>query len=367
MNELVLRGGRVLRDDAWVRGEVVCRDGHVTDDPPTGDATVVDVTGRLVAPGLVDLQCNGALGIDLAADPERLWELGTGLARWGVTSWLPTIVTTPDGVIDRALAVLAAGPPDGWLGARPLGLHLEGPFLSPTTRGAHPEALLRLPAGDLAKDWSRAAGVALVTMAPDLPGADELQRDLLARGVVVSLGHTPATAQEATAAVDAGARWVTHLFNAMAPLHHREPGLAGVALTDDRLHVGLIADGIHVHPTVVRMAQQALGARLTLVTDAVAALGAAAGESASDGVRLRDGTLAGSVLSLDQAIRNLVAYTGCSTAAAVAAATAAPARVLGADDLGHLEPGARADIVVLTEDLHVVTTYAAGQQIHQHG
>src|SRR5690606_21926575 len=145
----------------------------------------------------------------------------------------------------------------------------------------------------------------------------------------------------------------------------REPGLAGVALTDERVHVGLIADGIHVHPTVVRMAQQALGPRLTLVTDAVAALGTPAGEPAADGVRLRDGTLAGSVRSLDQAIRNLVTYTGCSEAEGVWAATAAPAQVLHASDLGHLEPGARADIVVLTEDLHVVSTYATGHQIHQ--
>jgi N-acetylglucosamine-6-phosphate deacetylase len=363
MTDLVLRGGCVLRGSGWIGGEVVCRDGLVVDGPAGADAEVVDVTGCLVAPGLIDLQCNGALGIDLASGPERLWELAAGLPRWGVTSWLPTIVTTPDGVVDRALDALAAGPPGGWQGARPLGLHLEGPFLSPNKRGAHPNGLLRMPSVEAAVRWSRDSGVAVVTLAPDLPGAAELRDALVQRGVIVSLGHTPATAAQAAAAVDAGARWVTHLFNAMAPLHHREPGLVGVALTDERLHVGLIADGVHVHPTAVAAAQRALGPRLTLVSDAVAALGTP-DDPGDAGVRLADGTLAGSVLSLDQAVRNLVAFTGCSSAEAVSAASTAPARLLGDPSVGHLEPGARADVVVLTEDLHVVSTYAAGQLVH---
>jgi N-acetylglucosamine-6-phosphate deacetylase len=365
MGELIITGATVLREGTWATGDLVCRDGLVVQGPvDTGaDATRVDGSGLLVAPGFVDLQCNGGLGIDLTRAPGRLWELAAALPRWGVTAWLPTIVTAPEGAIDAALAALAAGPPPGWAGAVPLGLHLEGPFLSPAARGAHPEALLRRPTLDAIAGWSRSAGVAVVTLAPDLPGADEVLRELVSRDVVVALGHTPVSAAGATAAIDAGARWVTHLFNAMAPLHHRAPGLAGIALTDDRVHVGLIADGIHVHPAAVALAHRALGPRLTLVTDAVAALGRAP-EPATGGVRRADGTLAGSDLPMDQAVRNLVAFTACDTATALRAATSAPAAVLGETARGHLGPGARADLVLLTPALQVVSTWTAGELVH---
>lgn len=365
MSELVVRGGSV---------PVAARDGVIVAPGSVGsDATVIDADGLVVAPGFVDLQCNGGLGIDLAGAPERLWELAAALPRFGVTAWLPTIVTTPEGVVDRALAALAEGPPARWRGAVPVGLHLEGPFLSPAKKGAHPEGLLRPPTLAAIEGWSRAAGVAVVTLAPDLPGALEVLEALVARGVVVSLGHTPATAEVATVAVDAGATWVTHLFNAMAPLHHRAPGLAGVALADERLRVGLIPDGIHVHPQVVALAQRALGERLTIVTDAVGALGMPAGRQAlgrtevtigDDGVRLADGTLAGSNLAMDQGVRNLVAFTGCAREAALHAASTAPAAVLGDPIRGTLAAGARADLVLLTDDLHVVTTIVAGDVVH---
>jgi N-acetylglucosamine-6-phosphate deacetylase len=254
-----------------------------------------------------------------------------------------------------------------------LGLHLEGPFLSAAKRGAHPEALLRPPTLAAIERWSKASGVLLVTLAPDVPGALEVLEALVERGVVVSLGHTAASAEQAMAAVDAGARWVTHLFNAMAPLHHREPGLAGVALTDPRVRVGLIPDGIHVHPQVVALAQRALGERLTIVTDAVAAMGMPPGRQAlgraevtvgDDGVRLADGTLAGSNLTMDLGVRNLVTFTGCSWETALHAASAAPAAVLGDGDRGSLHVGARADLVVLTDDLQLVTTVVGGEAVH---
>ncbi|MFL6203963.1 MAG: N-acetylglucosamine-6-phosphate deacetylase [Acidimicrobiales bacterium] len=364
----------MLLDGAWCEGPLHLSDGHVAGDPAKeADAATVELDGFLLAPGYIDLQCNGGLGIDLASQPERLWELASLLPRFGVTAWLPTIVTTPDGVIERALDALRTGPPDAWRGATPLGLHLEGPFLSAPKRGAHPEALLREPTLAAIEGWTGHDGVVIVTIAPDLPGAVEVVAALVERGVIVSLGHSPATAPQATAAVDAGARWVTHLFNAMAPLHHREPGLAGVALADPRLHVGLIPDGIHVDPLVVATAQRALGERLTIVTDAVAALGMAAGTQAlgrtevhigDDGVRLADGTLAGSNLAMDQGVRNLVAFTGCDSATAIHAASTAPAALLGDPARGHLGPGARADLVVLTEDLHLVSTYVAGDVVH---
>lgn len=355
-------------------------------------AHVLDATGLRVVPGLVDLQCNGGFGIDLAAEPERLWELAALLPRTGVTAWLPTIVTGPPELRARARGALRSGPPPSLATvplATPLGLHLEGPFLEPRRRGAHRLRWLRpppagtgagrgtaVPAADdpaLAAEvagWSAGAGVRLVTLAPELPGALPLVRALTERGVVVSAGHTSATAAEAEAAIEAGVRYVTHLFNAMAPLHHREPGIAGVALTDPRVVAGVIADGIHVEPRMVRLAAGALGPRLSLVTDAVAAMGSAAGEarlgdtpvrSGSDGVRLADGTLAGSTLTLDRAVRSAMAMAGLRLAEAVAAATSVPATLVGEPDRGSIAAGAIGDLVVLDDTGAVVATVVGGR------
>jgi len=352
-------------------------------EPPAapGDSTpcsahVLDAAGLLVVPGFVDVQCNGAVGVDITADPERLWEVAAALPRWGVTSWLPTVVTAPPAIRARALATLRSGPPGGRddvrLFAMPLGLHLEGPFLAPERRGAHPAKHLRAPDPSLVADegWSRQSGVALVTLAPELPRALDVVRELVAAGVVVSAGHSSASAEEATAAIDAGITAVTHLFNAMGPLHHRDPGLAGVALSDERVRVGAIADGIHLHPATVALAARALGDRLCLVTDAVAALGMPAGRvplgvleafATEDGVRLADGTLAGSDLSLDRAVRNLVAFAGVSLPEAVAAATMAPAALLGLGDRGVIRAGAIADLTLLDAGGAVVATVVGGR------
>lgn len=336
----------------------------------------LDATGLLVVPGFVDLQCNGAAGVDITAEPERLWEVAAALPRWGVTAWLPTIVSAPTTIRARALAALRSGPPGAPAGERPaavpLGLHFEGPFLAPERRGAHPAELLRTPDRSLVADegWRRRSGVALVTLAPELPRALEVVADLVAAGVVVSAGHSSASAEQATAAIDAGVTAVTHLFNAMGPLHHRDPGLAGVALTDERVCVGAIADGVHLHPATVALAARALGERLCLVTDAVAALGVPSGRVAlgvleafatDDGVRLADGTLAGSDLSLDRAVRNLVAFADVSLPTAVAAVTATPAALLGLGDRGVIGPGAVGDLVLLDSAGEVVATVVGGR------
>jgi N-acetylglucosamine-6-phosphate deacetylase len=367
MGDLVVRGGDVLTPAGRVAADVVVRSGRIVEvvergaggAAADGELPVLDAAGLLVAPGLIDLQCNGAGGFDLTAAPEQMWEMSALLPQWGVTAWVPTVVTSPDQVRERALRAFQAGPPDDALAAKPLGLHFEGPYLAPDRRGAHASAHLSPPDRRAVAGWSRDAGVALVTLAPELPGALGMLRDLVDRGVVVSLGHSSATAAEATAAVDAGARWVTHLFNAMAPLHHRDPGLAGVALTDDRLLVGAIVDGLHVHPMVVTMAARSLGRRLTLVTDAVAALGMPPGRWAlgdvealadGEGVRLPDGTLAGSLLSLDRAVANLRSFTGTSLDDALHAASTAPARLLGLEgERGVIAPGAVGDFVLLLD------------------
>jgi N-acetylglucosamine-6-phosphate deacetylase len=377
--DLVVTGGKELSSSgpAPARADVAVVGGRIADPAaaPAG-APTLDAAGLLVAPGFVDLQCNGAAGIDLTAEPERLWELAAVLPRWGVTAWLPTIVTAPSAVRGRALAAWRAGPPPSPDGPRPLaaplGLHFEGPFLAPERRGAHAADLLAAPDPTLVESEGWAGAVALATLAPELPGATELIHTLVGQGVVVAAGHSSATAAEARAAVDAGVSYVTHLFNAMAPLHHREPALAGVALSDDRLRVGLIADGLHVDPAVVAVAARALGDRLSLVTDAVAALGAPPGpvplgtltaevSAADGGVRLPDGTLAGSTLALDQAVRNLVAFAGVPLAAAVAAVTSVPARVLGLADRGTLTPGAAGDLVLLEDDGTLVATVIGGR------
>jgi N-acetylglucosamine-6-phosphate deacetylase len=380
------------------------------------DTVTFDATGLVVAPGFIDLQINGAVGVDLSSQPERMADVAAALPRWGVTAWLPTIVTGPADVRRRALATLAgladvdtthaAGRADaadaadgrgsGPARAVPLGLHFEGPFLASERRGAHDRTHLTAPSTTAVIDvldgerWSRDRGVALVTLAPELSGALDLVRALAERGVVVSLGHSSATAAEARAAADAGATYVTHLFNAMGPLHHREPGLAGVALTDERLYAGVIADGLHVDPAVVDLAARSLGDRLSLVTDAVAALGVPAGRvplggasadvSPDDGaVRLADGTLAGSTLSLDQAVRNVVTFgarglggrghddaPGALTALATAvrAVTATPAAVLGLTDRGVVAEGAVGDLVMLTPTGEVVATVIGGRVVH---
>jgi N-acetylglucosamine-6-phosphate deacetylase len=288
---------------------------------------------------MIDLQVNGAGGHDLTEHPERLWDVGAALSRYGVAAFLPTLVSASWTTIDRARDVLASGPPPGYAGATPLGWHVEGPFLAPARAGAHDPSSLRPPDAGVVRDWSPATGVRMVTLAPELPGALEVVAALVANGVVVSAGHSDASFEQARAGFDAGITSVTHLFNAMVRLDHREPGLPGAALADDRVTVGLIPDGLHVHPAVIGLVRRIVGRdRLAIVTDAIAALGVGPGMHRLAGrdvvvdetsARLPDGGLAGSVLSLDEAVRNLARFAGCSHEDALRAATVVPARLLG--------------------------------------
>ena len=236
-------------------------------------------------------------------------------------------------------------------------------MLSPVRRGAHPADHLAAPDRALVEGWSAADGVALVTIAPELPGALDVIAALVTRGVVVSIGHTDCSAAQFAAARVAGARYVTHLFNGMRPFAHRDPGPVGSALTDDEVVVGLICDGIHVDPVAVRLAWRALGPhRLNLVTDAVGGrLGVDSLDVSGGEVRNAEGVLAGSVLSLDEAVRNLVAFTGCSVPDAVATVTSTPANLLGLADRGRLVAGARADVTVLDPALRVIATVVGGE------
>lgn len=371
----------------WLRGELLIegrlvRGALAIDGPRIAEVALgarADELGQpvtdaaIVAPGFVDLQVNGGFGLDVAEDGvaavERLCER---LPATGVTSFLPTLISSAAEVYSRAAglsSVVGAGRPGR---ATALGLHLEGPLLAPTRAGAHPRGAIEAAAGaDAAIEALVAAGlVRLVTLAPERPGALERCRELVARGVAVSLGHTEATHDELRAGVDAGAVLVTHLYNAMSPLHHRAPGAVGAALTDERVAVGLIADGVHCHPAALRLALAAKGAaRIALVTDGIAAMGMPAGVWSLgaarvhvDGAscRLADGTLAGSVLTLDRAVRAMVA-AGATAAQALTMASAVPAGLLGLAGKGRLAPGADADVVLLDESLRVVAALVGGQ------
>lgn len=294
--------------------------------------------------GFVDLQVNGAAGHDLTSEPAAVWLVGEALVRWGVGAFVPTLVSPGWDTLDEARAAIAAGPPPGYSGARVLGWHVEGPFIAASRAGAHDPASVRRPDRGAVVDWSPTTGVRMVTLAPELPGALDVVARLVDQGVVVSAGHSAATHAEAVAGFDAGIRAVTHLFNAMSALDHRDPGLPGAALADPRVTIGLIPDGLHVHPDVVRIVQAAVGpTRLAIVTDAMAGLGAGAGsyrlagrdvivrtdETGEASARLADGGLAGSVLPMDRAVRNLAAFCGIDLAEAARAATEVPAALLG--------------------------------------
>jgi N-acetylglucosamine-6-phosphate deacetylase len=275
--------------------------------------------------------------------------------------------------MNAAIAAIHQWSPDGRPSARSLGVHLEGPFLNPKRAGAHPMRHLRPPSLAEVEGWRSDAGVAMVTLAPELPGALGVIEHLVANRVSVCAGHTIAGPVELAAAVAAGVRGVTHLFNAMGPISARLPGPGGATLAHPALIAGLIVDGLHVDPTMVRVAWQALGPnRIALVSDAISALGLPDGEFAIgdtsvvvDGTAARtpDGVLAGSVLRLDEAVRNLIAFTGCGLAEASLAASATPARLAGKQDIGRLAPGWAADIVVLDKGGHVVVTLVDGRVV----
>jgi N-acetylglucosamine-6-phosphate deacetylase len=358
-----LPAARVLTPEGMVGpASVVVDAGVVTAVEPVSG----QVPDRTLAPGFVDLQVNGLDDVDVAEAGERWPRLDGLLAAGGVTTWCPTLVTAPLQAYPARLdAVAAAARRPG--GGRPAiaGAHLEGPFLGGRP-GAHPVDLL-LP---LDLDWLAGLPdvVRLVTLAPELDRAPEAVRLLRHKGVTVSLGHSAATPEQVAACVEAGATLVTHVFNGMPPLHHREPGVAGTALLDDRLTACVIGDGLHVAPPALALVFRCKPpGRVALVSDAIAWRASEhAGSTITlvDGAaRLADGTLAGSAITLDAAVRTAVAG-GVPLADALVAASTTPATALGLRDRGRLAPGARADLVALGPDLDVQATWVAGEQVH---
>jgi N-acetylglucosamine-6-phosphate deacetylase len=364
----VVRAGTVFAASGPLSpGEVVVENGLILEARPATGAVPGPASHRFLAPGFVELQNNGMAAVDVARADDGDWDtLDAGLLAQGVTTWCPTLCSAPLPEMEAALARIteaarrSAGPRPAMAGA-----HLEGPFLA--VAGAHPPAHL-LPTVDGAWLASVGSAVAVVTLAPELPGAVEAIQRLADAGVLVALGHSACSFEEAQRAAGAGARLVTHVGNAMGPFSQRQPGLLGAALADDRLAVSMIADLVHVHRALLQIAFRAKGAGgCVLVTDAVAVdagTTTAAGRR-PDGQppRMADGTLVGSVLTMDRALANTVEGAGVSMAEAVTAASTTPASLLGLDDRGAIAPGRRADLVALDVDLRVETVWLAGEEV----
>ncbi len=346
---------------------ILVEGGRIVDVQPTDEAT----PEWILAPGFVDLQVNGAGSVDVATAEGSDWDdLDAHLVAHGVTTWCPTLITAPLTDYDAPLARIAEAAARPGTGRPAIaGAHLEGPFLGGAP-GAHPPQHIR--AVDLGWLDTLPPIVRIMTLAPEQSGATEAVQSLFQRGVVVALGHSTATHEEAQAALDAGARLVTHCFNGMGPFHHREPGLVGAALADVRVAVSLIADLVHVHPAALTVAWRAKGpANVVLVSDSVAhdagrigEVEVAVGDSGGP-PRLADGTLAGTTLTLDRAVANTVHRCGIPLPFALAAASTNPARLLGLSDRGSLVPGNLADIVALDDALQVVATWVGGVPAYQ--
>ena len=360
------------------------RDGEVGGWQRVGaevEGPFVDGSGCTLLPGFIDVHIHGSGGADVMdATPESLETMSRFLVRHGVTGFYATTVT---GSREATLAAVenaaryvessrSGNGGEGAAGARVLGVHLEGPFLSEAFPGAQNPAQIRPPSATEFEELLGAGPVRMITLAPEVAGADTLIGMAAAAGVRVVLGHTAATFEEATSAVDAGVSQATHTYNAMTGLHHRQPGALGATLSDDRIYAQLIADGIHVHPAAMRILGRCKGpTRTLLISDAIGAAGMAEGRYemgrlpvvVKDGAcRLEDGTLAGSVLTLDTALRNFMAATGWPLVQAWPATSLSQAQAMGIDrEVGRIRRGARADLVLLDSEAQVAATVVGGR------
>lgn len=338
---------------------------------PTGnfDQSVIVEDVDIISAGMIDLQVNGGTGAEIGDDAGAIDTVSRWLPETGVTAWLPTVVTAAADVYPGVFA--AWDRIDLNAGATPLGYHLEGPFLAPAKKGAHQLRWIEAASDDIVDLWVAQDCIRIVTLAAER--ADNLGRirRLAEAGITVSLGHTNATYEEFIAGIDAGATKATHLFNTMPNIHHRDPGAMVATLDDDRITAGIIPDGIHCHPAMVRLATRAKGFdRMLIVSDMMSAAGLQPGTYGLGGqevtvdatsARLADGTLAGSIVTMDQAVRNVVEWSVASLPEALHMATAVPARVIGERDRGVIRSGARADLTIWSDNLAIQETIVSGE------
>ncbi len=358
--------GEFMDGTIWIEDE---RIQAVQFQPADVYPTIALPPGCFILPGWIELQVNGGFGIDFRDRPEGIQELSSRLPAYGVTAFLPTIFTSPLESYPATLAAVSLDPHPN--GAVPLGIHLEGPFLNPRRKGAHNPDWLCPPDPGLMDLLLQPDRVRLITFAPELSGGEAALERVREKGIIPAIGHSDASYSQARHYLP-NLGYAVHLFNAMPPLHHREPGLVAALLEPTAPPVGLIADGVHVHPSMLRLAYAARGAAgLTLVSDASTLAGFAPGSYSEKGhtvivdetsARLPDGTLAGSTIFLDTAVRNMVRLGVCSLEEAARMASRTPAEVLGLDHRkGQISPGFDADITVLDPNLQVVLTVVAGK------
>jgi N-acetylglucosamine-6-phosphate deacetylase len=387
---IVLSGGDlVLPDRLLSPGSIVLDGDRITDivegARSGGSATHLDVSNHYVVPGFIDVHVHGLDGIDTLQGGDAIRRMARRLPRFGVTAFCPTtIACAPDALRDvlRAVGAARANPERG--AARVLPAHLESNFINPEYKGAQPIECLRSPrGGDAEGEFTGAeilseiaaarADAGIITIAPELDGAIDLIRDLTAHGHHVSLGHSGATYDQALEGIAAGARQATHLFNRMTPLGHRQPGLAAAVLEHEDVTVEIVCDAVHVHPAMVRVALAAKQtSRMMAITDGTAGAGLPRGArtyiggrpiTVADVARLDDGTIAGSVLTMDRAFAKLVSAMGLSVVDAATVCATTPARALKLQGFGVLATGATADIAVLDRDLNVVHTFLGGAHV----
>jgi N-acetylglucosamine-6-phosphate deacetylase len=379
--EKMVFSGNLLWPDGTIRlgnlvieGDKIRQLSDLAKPPDANDVQLIDIPeGCVAAPGFIDLQINGAFGHDFTSTPRQISAVARNLPRFGVTAFLPTLISSPLERYMTASQVIREMRHEPEMAAV-LGLHIEGPYLNRAKAGSHPVPLLRQPDPEELLYFDPET-TRILTLSPELPGSIPFIRAVRERGIQVGIGHSTATYDETLAAVEAGATWGIHLFNAMGPLHHRHPGIVGALLTEDRLRLGLIADNVHIHPAVMRLIAAAKRAEgVTLVSDSVSAAGMPQGDyqlgsqivqASTVGVRLANGTLAGSIVMLDQAVRHMVQLANRPLAEVLQMASQTPAEVLGIHTTGRLAPYYDADIVILDQNLNVRLTMVRGKIVYQ--
>ena len=365
--------GRIVLPDGSIVAGLIRFDARISSIEPS------DASPDYILPGFIDLQVNGSHGIDvMGASADGIIEISQALAREGTTAWLPTAVTSPVDHIEKVHRAIGDAierqTRDDSAGARILGMHLEGPFISPMRLGAHPKLNLE-PRGEAFERVMALKHLKLVTLAPELPGASEAIRRLTSRGVVVSIGHTNATFEEASAGIAAGARMFTHLFNAMRPLNHRDPGVIAAALTNEVAMPAVIPDGVHVAPEILRLIYMTRTARrMILTSDKVSLAGTTVDSSLTIGredarivngvARLPDGTLAGAIISMLDGARLMVEKAGAGVGESGMMAASNPATLIRHAQRGRLQPGAVSDIIVLSDALELKAVFLAGHELN---
>jgi N-acetylglucosamine-6-phosphate deacetylase len=388
---ILLSGADIVLPDRVLEGGTVVIDGdHIAAIVPrpqhAGSAVRLDLHGHYIVPGFIDVHVHGVEGMDALDGGGVVQRIAERLPRYGVTGFCPTSIACSAGALRGLLEGVRAGRAQASSSAaRVLPAHLESNFINPEYKGAQPAECLRSPVGGKPRDGefsgqeildeiaAARADVGIITLAPELDGCIGLIRELAAQGHHVSLGHSGATYEEAIAGIDAGARQATHLFNRMPPLGHRVPGLAGAVLDRQDVIAELICDGVHVHPAMVRVAVKAKGpAGIMAITDGTAGSGFEIGRKTTLGGRpitvgdvayLDDGTIAGSVLTMDRVFANLVMLMGFTMPQAAAMCATTPAAALNLEGFGSIVPGAVADLAVLDRNFTVVHTFVAGRQV----